>query len=121
MQLAAAKYQPPCSRNPAVTAAIWLAAWLTMFPALQSAPAREVIFAVRQPRGPHWYENFGYSVVDPDKKLYGTGGRLCRWNMETGELNVLLDDPEGAVRDPQVHYDGQRILFSYRPGGTRSC
>ncbi len=118
MRLAAAKYQPPSSRSPAATTAICLAAWLTMFPALQSALACEVIFAVRQPRGPHWYENFGHSIVDPDKKLYGASGRLCRWNMETGELNVLLDDPEGAVRDPQVHYDGQRILFSYRPGGT---
>ncbi len=31
---------------------------------------------------------------------------------------LLVDDPAGAVRDPQVHYDGQRVLFSYRPGGT---
>ena len=46
------------------------------------------------------------------------GGRLCRLNLRTGELKVLLDDPQGGVRDPQVHYDGQKILFSYRPGGT---
>ncbi len=83
-----------------------------------SARAEEVIFAVRQPMGPHWYENFGHSVVDEDDKHYGALGRLCKWNMETGELSVLLDDPEGGVRDPQVHYDGERILFSYRPGGT---
>ncbi len=25
---------------------------------------------------------------------------------------------KAAVRDPQVHYDGQRILFSYRKGGS---
>ena len=31
---------------------------------------------------------------------------------------MLLDDPKGGVRDPQVHYDGQKILFSYRKGGT---
>lgn len=35
-------------------------------------------------------------------------------------LAVLLDDPEGSVRDPQVHYDGRKILFSYRKGGTES-
>ncbi len=85
---------------------------------LAGSSAAEIVFAVRQPMGPHWYENFGHSIVDPDKKIYGSLGRLCKWNMDTGELTVLLDDPEGAVRDPQVHYDGQRILFSYRPGGT---
>ena len=30
----------------------------------------------------------------------------------------MLADPKGGVRDPQVSYDGKRILFSYRPGGT---
>jgi len=49
---------------------------------------------------------------------YGEGGRLCRLNLRTGELTVLLDDPQGGIRDPQVHYDGEKILFSYRPGGT---
>ena len=29
-----------------------------------------------------------------------------------------MDDPLGAVRDPQVSYDGRRILFAYRPGGS---
>ncbi len=30
----------------------------------------------------------------------------------------LIDDPGGAVRDPQVDYTGRKLLFSYRPGGT---
>jgi hypothetical protein len=36
----------------------------------------------------------------------------------SGEVQVLLDDPLGGVRDPQVHYDGQRLVFSYRPGDS---
>ena len=31
---------------------------------------------------------------------------------------MLVDDPAGGVRDPQVHYDGRTILFCYRRGGT---
>ncbi len=42
---------------------------------------------------------------------------MRRLNLKTGELKILLDDPQGGVRDPVVHYDGQRIVFSYRPGG----
>ncbi len=93
----------------------------------------DIVFAVRVSGRDHWYVNFGYYSCDygdgpklnygpyPDGETlrgYGDGGRLCRLNLRTGELNTLLDDPEGGVRDPQVHYDGQKILFSYRKGGT---
>ncbi len=79
----------------------------------------EIIFACRQPgAGGHWYENFGYYAQDENEKVYRAGGRLCRLNIGSGEVAVLLDDPNGSLRDPQVHYDGERILFSYRPGGT---
>jgi mono/diheme cytochrome c family protein len=29
-----------------------------------------------------------------------------------------VGDPEGSIRDPAVHYDGQRIVFSWRKSGT---
>lgn len=79
----------------------------------------DIIFACRQPgKGSHWYENFGYQAFDTNEKLYGSYGRLCRLNTDTGQVETLLDDPQGAVRDPQVNYDGLKILISYRPGGT---
>ncbi len=79
----------------------------------------EIIFAVRQAGlGGHWYENFGYYAFDENHKVYGAQGRLCRLNLRSGELTVLLDDPEGAVRDPQVHYDARKVLFSYRKRGS---
>ena len=79
----------------------------------------EIIFSSRQPgAGSHWYENFGYYSQDPSKKLYGAHGRLCRLNVRTGDLTVLLEDLDGSIRDPQVHYDAEKILISYRPGGT---
>jgi hypothetical protein len=80
---------------------------------------KEIIFASRQPgAGGHWYENFGYYAQNENKKLYRGKGRLCRLNVANGELAVLLDAGDGSIRDPQVHYDCDKILFSYRPGGT---
>jgi len=78
----------------------------------------EIVFAIRVSGKDHWYVNFGYYCNAPDRLGFEEGGRLCRLNLRTGELKVLLDDPRGGVRDPQVHYDGRRILFSYRKGGT---
>ena len=79
---------------------------------------QEIIFAVRMVDGEgHWYANFGTWSTAPERKLYHDGGKLCRLDLRTGQVTVLLDDPQGGVRDPQVHYDGRKILFSYRRGG----
>ena len=74
--------------------------------------AEEVVFAVRQPRGDHWYENFGHAITDGNKAAYGAGGHLCKLDVDTGKVTALLADPQGSVRDPQVHYDGNKILFA---------
>ncbi len=84
---------------------------------LKAGLVDEIVFAVRVSGRDHWYVNFGYYCNNPGRKGYGAGGRLCRLNLRTGEVKVLLDDPQGGVRDPQVHYDGKKILFSYRKGG----
>jgi hypothetical protein len=82
------------------------------------ATIEHVVFAVRQLKGPHWYENIGYAITDVNDKVYGACGYLCKLNLNDGTLTHLLEDPQGAVRDPQVHYDGERILFSWRKSGT---
>jgi hypothetical protein len=81
------------------------------------AGVEEVVFAIRRAGSDwHWYANFGYVASSADRYIHGMGGQLCKMNLRTGEVTVLLDDPAGDVRDPAVSYDGQRIVFSYRPG-----
>ncbi|MDA1273987.1 MAG: hypothetical protein O2960_08035 [Verrucomicrobia bacterium] len=79
-----------------------------------------LVFAARavNPTDGHWYANFGYYSHDPNRKAYAEGAKLYRLNLRTRELTALLVDQTGGIRDPQVSYDGRRILFSYRPGGT---
>ena len=88
----------------------------------RAGPMREVdeiIFAVRVVgTDGHWYANFGYFADSVDRRPYYDGGQLCRLNLDTGQVTVLVDAPRGSVRDPVVHYDGETILFSYRPCGT---
>ena len=82
----------------------------------------KIIFAVRAPgHDGHWYANFGYWDSDPDEMMYGKdGGRLCSLDVRTGRVVDLLNDPGGSIRDPQVHYDGQRFVFSYRKAGSET-
>jgi len=94
------------------------------------AGLEEIIFAERVCGFDHWYANFGFYAAPiaeypqqrgvPGEEIprcFGDGGRLCRLNLRTGERTVLLNDPTGGIRDPQVHYDAKKILFSYRKGG----
>jgi hypothetical protein len=88
-----------------------------MASALDRLGVREVVFAAREigPDG-HWYANFAYFAPSAAQKCYRKRGRLSKLDVKTGKVAHLVDDPEGTVRDPVVHYDADRILFSYRPG-----
>jgi hypothetical protein len=91
---------------------------------LQQFGVEEIVFAARFPGSPtgdgHWYANIGYYAEDASRKAYGKGGKLYKLNLKTGKLTTLLEDSEGGVRDPQVSYDGSKILFAYRKGGTEN-
>ena len=94
-----------------------------LLPAFRAGPMHgvdDIVFAARALNltDGHWYANFGYYSHDPSRKAYAEGAKLYRLNLSTRELTTLLADPKGGVRDPQVSYDGRKILFSYRPGGT---
>lgn len=93
-----------------------------LLPDFKAGPMRdanELVFAVRKPgHDGHWYANFGYYAPDPNRKAYTESARLSVLDVATKKIRHLIDDPRGGVRDPQVHYDGRKILFSYRPGGT---
>ena len=80
----------------------------------------EIVFALRQPgKDGHWYANFSHYSHTETKTTYGKGGKLCRLELATGKVTALVDDKEGGVRDPVVHYNGRKILFSYRKGGSK--
>jgi hypothetical protein len=84
----------------------------------------KIVFAVRLGyEDPHWYANIGYYCDDENHMAYaGNGepdvGRLCKLDLATGEVTDVLHDPGGSVRDPQVHYDARKVLFSYRKAGS---
>ena len=88
------------------------------------AQVEDIIYCTRaRYDDPHWYANIAYYCDDEHKKAYpGNGqpdvGKLLKWNVRTDRLTVLLDAQGGSIRDPVVHYDAGRILFSYRKAGT---
>ena len=86
------------------------------------AEVEEILFVVRKPGiDPHWYANFSYFAHDENQFPFHIDAPswLNILNIDTGEVRTIFHDEAGTIRDPQIHYDGQRVLFSYLPAGTR--
>ncbi len=50
----------------------------------------------------------------PHSSGFRGGTSLKLVDLATGSETIVLDAPEGGIRDPEVHFDGTRIILSYR-------
>ncbi|MDR3198018.1 MAG: hypothetical protein LBU34_09145 [Planctomycetaceae bacterium] len=82
----------------------------------------EILFVVRKPgTDEHWYANFGYYAADNNVRPFplGAGAWLNILNVDSGQVRTVFEDKEGTIRDPQLHHDGKKIIFSYLPAGKK--
>ncbi|MCF0234722.1 MAG: hypothetical protein HUK22_07080 [Thermoguttaceae bacterium] len=96
------------------------ASGLTVEKIREAGAPEEIIFVTRKPSSdPHWYANISYYADNSNRYPFpiGSGGGLYAYNLDTGAVRTIIEDPKGNFRDPQVHYDGKKILFSYLPAG----
>ena len=75
-----------------------------------------LVFVARRQFAPdhHNTETF-FQTGEINTGSYRGGSALKTLDLKTGRTTVLLDaGPDGLIRDPEVSYDGQRIVFSLR-------
>jgi hypothetical protein len=65
--------------------------------------------------GSHYAYTEGLSDAQAERH-FRPGSALCLLEMDGdyGKVRKLIDDPKGVIRDPDVSYDGERILFSWK-------
>lgn len=65
--------------------------------------------------GSHYAYTEGQSDAQAERH-FTPGTALCVLEMNDlyGTVRTLVDDPDGVIRDPDVSYDGQRILFAWK-------
>jgi len=78
--------------------------------------AQPILFVVRDQYLPdHHNTETIFHTGEPNNRSYRPGGPLKILDPVSGQTSVLLDPgPEGLVRDPEVHFDGRKIVFSMR-------
>ena len=65
--------------------------------------------------GSHYAYTEGLSDAQAERH-FKPGAALCLLELDGGQARVrtLLDDPHGVIRDPDVSYDGRRVLFAWK-------
>ncbi|MHC4399110.1 MAG: HzsA-related protein [Planctomycetota bacterium] len=67
--------------------------------------------------GSHYAYTEGQSDAQRERH-FQPGTALCVLEMDDvyGRVETLVEDPEGVIRDPDVAYDAERILFEWKKG-----
>ena len=74
-----------------------------------------ILFVVRQQyRRDHHNTATMFQTGEINTGSFQGGGAIKTLDVATGETKTLLDVPEGIARDPDVRFDGKKILFSMR-------
>ena len=80
------------------------------------AKAPKIIFTKHRTMRPSY---FAYTEGQSDaqaERHFLPDSALCLLEMEGthGKVRALVSDPKGAIRDPAVSWDGQRVLFAWK-------
>ncbi len=80
--------------------------------------AHEIAFVTRaQYRGDHHNTATMFQCGEVNHHSYCTQGALKAYDPKTGAVRVIVPEESGrTVRDPEVDYEGRRIVFSMRMG-----
>ena len=84
-------------------------------PAIELLRGRPILFVVRkQYRVDHHNTATMFQTGEVNTGSFDGGGALKTIDPATGVVKTLLELPEGVVRDPEVSFDGKKILVSIR-------
>ncbi|MCY1720680.1 hypothetical protein OU798_10020 [Prolixibacteraceae bacterium Z1-6] len=77
-------------------------------------PAKLLIIVRNQYAQDHHNTATLFQTGEINTEKFDPGAALKILNTKTGEVTSLLETKTGVVRDPEVSFDGKKIIFSYR-------
>jgi len=81
-----------------------------------AAVTKRIVFTKHYNMGAsHYAYTEGLSDAQAERHFIpGSGLYILEMDGVYGKVKTLIDDPKGVIRDPDVSYDGKRILFSWK-------
>ncbi|HIJ52657.1 MAG TPA: hypothetical protein HPP66_05825 [Planctomycetes bacterium] len=88
--------------------------WIRLRPLLKKC--KKIVFTKHfNMGGSHYAYTEGQSDAQHERN-FTPGSALCLLEMDGcyGKVRTLINEPDGVIRDPDVSYDGRRILFAWK-------
>lgn len=89
---------------------------MAMVQAAAQTPFDEILFIERAQYAPDHHNTetlFQFGEINPEK--FDGGSAMKALNVQTGAVRTIISSENGVVRDPELSFDGRRIIFSMRP------
>lgn len=89
---------------------------MAMGQAVAQTPFDEILFIERAQYAPDHHNTetlFQFGEINPEK--FDGGSAMKALNVQTGVVRTIISSENGVVRDPELSFDGRRIIFSMRP------
>lgn len=83
-------------------------------PILGNDPGTLVFVVRHQYKQDHHNTATLFQTGEINHSSFTPGAALQVLSVESGEVTTLLSTQTGMIRDPEVSFDGDQILFSYR-------
>ncbi len=82
---------------------------------------RRIVFTKHHNMGGSHYAYTEAQSDAQNERHFHPGTALCVLELDGkyGQVNTLIEDPDGVIRDPAVSYDGKRILFAWKKSDRR--
>ncbi len=75
----------------------------------------EILFVARHQYKPDHHNTATiFQTGEINTSSFEGGSALKVLNLKTGNVRILLESDSGLIRDPEIAYDGEKIVFSFR-------
>ncbi|MDO5567033.1 MAG: hypothetical protein Q4G59_10290, partial [Planctomycetia bacterium] len=78
-----------------------------------------ILYVTRQQYRPDHHNSATlFQVGEINEKSFVGGSSMKIWYPSTDRVVTLIDVPKGIVRDPTIHFNGDKVIFSLRPDAS---
>ena len=83
--------------------------------AREALTGKQILYIEREQYAPDHHNTATlFQPGEINEASFAPGGAMRVYDVDSGKIRTLIETTEGVVRDPEISFDGQKVLFSMR-------
>lgn len=83
--------------------------------AREALKGKQILYIEREQYAPDHHNTATlFQPGEINEASFAPGGAMRVYDVDSGKIRTLIETTEGVVRDPEISFDGQKVLFSMR-------